>query len=265
MAIAPTGRARYITRMVGFIAQTTAFSAGGGEFLLPRLTLGIFHADQPDHRLSLGSDRLLHRPLLRNQGWVLPRGASGDCLYEAPMEVTMLSIDADVLADAGLPDDTGFEPIIGDIDPLLLQLAFQAEQFASGGTLYRETMHRAIAAQIAHVVKPIHASIAAIDDVRLRRVAEWIDEHLIEDLSIQSMAEIAGMSPTHFAKAFKQATGQSPLQYVIGQRQERALVLLRTTGLPIAEIAYRAGYNDVPRFTTHFKRRFGRTPGQIRQ
>lgn len=264
MALALTGRARYIARMVGLIAQTAVFPAGGGEFLLPRLTLGVFHADQPDHRLSVGSDRLLHRPLQRNQGWILPKYAVGDCLYDAPMEVTMLSIDSDVLADAGLSNETGFEPSVGDIDPLLLQLALNAEQFGTGGTLYRETMHRAIAAQIVHILKPVQASVAVIDDVRLRRVAEWIEEHLAEDLSIQTMADIAAMSSAHFSRAFKYATGQSPLQYVIGQRQERALVLLRTTSLSIAEIAYRVGYNDVPRFTNHFKRRFGNTPGQTR-
>ncbi|MEM9061618.1 MAG: AraC family transcriptional regulator [Pseudomonadota bacterium] len=265
MALAPARRTHYIADMAGLIAQRIAFPAGGGGFQLPRLTLGVFGSDQSEHRLAVGSDRIRQMPLRRHQGWILPEGAEGTCLYDAPMDVTMLSVDGEVLAEAGLADEAAVAPLVGEIEPLLLQLALQAEQFSSGGTLYRETMHRAIAAQIVQILRPVQSSVAAIDDIRLRRVAEWIEEHLSEDLSIRAMADLAAMSPTHFAKAFKQATGQSPLQYVIAQRQERALVLLRTTALTIAEVAHRVGYNDVPRFGSHFKRRFGHTPGQARQ
>ncbi|MEM7060107.1 MAG: AraC family transcriptional regulator [Pseudomonadota bacterium] len=264
MALALQWRARYTTAMVGLIAQTTAFPAGGGGFQLPRLTLGVFGSNQPDHRLAVGGDRVQHMPLRRNQGWILPEGAEGICLYDLPMDVTMLSVDADVLTEAGLSGTAAFGPLVGEIDPLLLQLALQAENFGAGGSLYRETMHRAVAAQLVHLLQPVQSDVAKIDDQRLRRVAEWIEENLGQDLSIQGMADLAAMSPTHFAKAFKRATGQSPLQYVIAQRQERALVILRTTALPIAEIAHIVGYNDVPRFAAHFKRRFGSTPGRAR-
>ncbi|MEM1371681.1 MAG: AraC family transcriptional regulator [Pseudomonadota bacterium] len=251
--------------MVELIAQTTAFPAGGGGFLLPQLTLGIFGVDQPDHRFAIGSDRIRHAPLERQQGWILPEGAEGTCLYDAPMNVTMLSISSQVLREAGLPKGAKLAPVIGQIDPLLLQFALQAEQISTGGTLYRETLHRAIAAHVLQVLRPVQAELADIDDLRLRRVVEWIENHLSEDISIHSMATLAAMSPTHFAKAFKNATGHSPLQFVIGLRQERALVLLRSTELTITEIAHKVGYNDVPRFASHFKRRFGHTPGSARR
>ncbi|MEM1161074.1 MAG: AraC family transcriptional regulator [Pseudomonadota bacterium] len=250
--------------MAGLIAQTTAFQAGGGGFLLPRLTLGVFGSDQPDHRFAFGGDKLQHIPLRRHQGWILPAEAEGTCLYDSAMDVTMISIDGAVLEEAGLPADTDLGPVVGQIDPLLLNLALQAETFGNGGALYRETMHRAIAAQILHILRPASTEAHGIDDVRLRRVVDWVDGHLGDDVSIHGMAGLAAMSPTHFAKAFKRATGQSPLQYVIARRQERAMILLRTTALPITEIAHRVGYNDVPRFTNHFKRRFKQTPGAAR-
>ena len=72
------------------------------------------------------------------------------------------------------------------------------------------------------------------------------------------------MSAYHFARAFKAALGASPLQYVIGERMRVAGVLLKTTGLPVAEIALRVGYDDTSRFGKHFKRAFGATPAQHR-
>ncbi|MFQ6550136.1 helix-turn-helix domain-containing protein [Aestuariibius sp. 2305UL40-4] len=250
--------------MPGLIAQTTALPAGGGGFALPALTIGVFGADQPGHRLAVGGDRAQDAPLTRHQGWILPAGAEGTCLYDAPMDVTMVSLETSVLEEAGLQPGAALAPVVGDLDPVLLHLALRAETFGAGGTLYRETMHRAVAAQIVQVMQPVEAPFAAIDDIRLRRVAEWIEDNLAEDISIKGMADLAAMSSTHFAKAFKTATGASPLQYVIARRCERALVLLRSTSLPVAEIAYRVGYNDVPRFGQHFKRRFGHTPGQAR-
>jgi len=250
--------------MPGLIAQTTALPAGGGPFALPHLTIGVFGADQAHHRAAVGKDRATLMPLRRHQGWILPAGAEGVCLYEAPMDLTTVSIEASVLDEAGLPRGASFPAKFGDLDPVLLHLCLHAEGFAAGGTLYRETMHRAIAAHVTQVLRPVDPAVAAIDDTRLRRVADWIDDHLAEDLSIHVMARLAMMSATHFAKAFKGATGQSPLQYVIARRLERALVLLRTTDLPVAEVAHRVGYNDLSRFGQHFKRRFGRTPGQAR-
>jgi len=58
--------------------------------------------------------------------------------------------------------------------------------------------------------------------------------------------------------------GLSPLQYVIRTRIESAMVLLRTTRLPVAEIAWRVGYGDVSRFGQHFRRQTGTTPAAFR-
>ena len=78
------------------------------------------------------------------------------------------------------------------------------------------------------------------------------------------MAGLAAMSATHFSKAFKKETGKAPLQYVIGARLDRASILLRTTQLGVADIAWRCGYRDLSRFGHHFKRKFGTTPAAFR-
>jgi AraC family transcriptional regulator len=79
------------------------------------------------------------------------------------------------------------------------------------------------------------------------------------------MAAVARLSPYHFARQFKAATGLPPHQYVIARRVERAKQLLQAgTGHSIAEVAARAGFSDQSQFSRHFKRLVGVTPGQFR-
>ncbi len=250
--------------MPDLLAARTKLPAGGGEFKLPRLTLGVFLNDQPTHRLAIGQDRTRDRPLVASQGWILPPGATGICEYDAPLDVMMVEVDSRVLDEVGMTDAENIAPVVGDIDPLTLQLAMAAETFTRGGTLYRETMHRALALQLSNTLQPVRHGAVQIEDVRLRRVAEYIHDNLAEDLTLATMADLAAMSGFHFSRSFKSATGHSPLQYVIAARIDMAKVLLKTTKLTVAEICYRTGYNDVSRFGQHFKRATGVTPAQFK-
>ncbi|MEM8949717.1 MAG: AraC family transcriptional regulator [Pseudomonadota bacterium] len=250
--------------MADLSAKLTSFPAGGGAFRLERLTIGIFHNDQPTHRFSLGADKAEDIPLKANQGWILPPGASGICTYEAPLEVTMVEVAPRVLSEVGMADPEATAHVVGDIDPLTLELALGAETFNKGGTLYRETMHRALAVQLTNMLQSAGDKVRSIEDVRLRRVVDYIHDNLAEDLTLEAMSNLAAMSGFHFSRAFKAATGKSPLQYVIAERIALAKVLLKTTGLTVSEICFRTGYNDLSRFGQHFKRATGTTPAKFR-
>lgn len=73
------------------------------------------------------------------------------------------------------------------------------------------------------------------------------------------------MSRTQFARRFKDTLDQTPIQYLIDWRFATARQLLRDTDLPIADIAFRAGYRSVPSFTHRFKKRFDVTPAAYRR
>lgn len=251
--------------MPGLVAATAHLAPGGGGYELPALTVGVFLTDQPDHRLSVGSDKAEHRPLKRRQGWILPAGAQGLCTFDAPLDVATVSLPLPLLSDAGATlDPEAIAPVVGDLDPLLIEMVVQAGRFEEAGTLYAQTMALALTAQTLKALEQSAPQDAPMDDVRLKRAARYIKEHLADDLSLDGLAAVAAMSPSHFARAFKRATGLAPLQYVIAERLEWAMALLRTTRLSVAEVAYRTGYKDVPRFAQHFKRRFGCTPGAAR-
>ncbi|MCR9122011.1 MAG: AraC family transcriptional regulator [Phyllobacteriaceae bacterium] len=249
--------------MPGLRAKKSRLPAGGGPFRLERLTLGVFLNDQPTHRLALGDDRADPRPLTVNQGWILPPGATGLCEFDQPLDVMMVEVDPSVLQEVGMDAPEAIRPQVGDFDPVTLQLSMAAEGFNEGGTLYRETMHRALAAQLTKTLA-VRPEASQIGDVRLRRVVEYIHDNLAEDLTLGMMTDLAAMSGFHFSRSFRAATGKSPLQYVIAARIDMAKVLLKTTELTVAEIGYRVGYNDVSRFGQHFKRATGGTPAQFR-
>lgn len=245
-------------------SNKTKLPAGGGRYELPSLSVGVFLNDQPGHHLSHGSSRAEHLPLKKHQGWILPAGSDGVCSYEEELEFVFVTLEERILSEFGLGNDFDFEAIVGEIDPLLLSLCLGAPDLEGAATLYRETMHRALAAQIVQLVKPVPEWHLGIEDMRLRKVLDYIHDNLAEDLSLSRMADLAAMSGTHFSKAFKKALGVSPLQYVIAARLDLASVLLRTTKLSVAEIAWRVGYQDLSRFGQHFKRKFGCTPGAFR-
>jgi AraC family transcriptional regulator len=80
------------------------------------------------------------------------------------------------------------------------------------------------------------------------------------------MAAVAHLSPYHFARQFKAATGLPPHQYVLARRIERAQQLLRDgDDLSLSEVAAGAGFSDQSHFSRHFKRVVGTTPRQFRR
>jgi AraC-like DNA-binding protein len=84
-------------------------------------------------------------------------------------------------------------------------------------------------------------------------------------LSLATLAEITGLSPFHFARTFRQATGSPPGQFLAALRLERAKRLLLTTDLPVTEICFAVGYDSLGTFTTRFTQLVGLPPSRVRR
>jgi transcriptional regulator GlxA family with amidase domain len=98
----------------------------------------------------------------------------------------------------------------------------------------------------------------------LQRVREFIEAHLEESISIQALAEIAGLSMCHFARAFKQSEGMTPHDYLVQRRVRRTQELLAATDLPLSEIAIAVGFADQSHCARRFREHVGLTPSRYR-
>jgi len=104
----------------------------------------------------------------------------------------------------------------------------------------------------------------SLDHKRLKRVTDYIDAHLANELSLAVLAAEACLSPFHFSRLFSDATGVSPHRYVIDRRVEAAKADLALDRSTLVEIALDLGFGSQDNFSRVFRKKTGLTPGQYR-
>ena len=104
------------------------------------------------------------------------------------------------------------------------------------------------------------AGSGAMPPRNMKRLIEYVDAHLHEDIGLAELAEIAGWGVRHFARVFQQTMGQTPHRWVMDRRVSRAKYLLTQREMSLAEIALTCGFADQSHFTTCFRRSTGFTP-----
>jgi AraC-like DNA-binding protein len=119
---------------------------------------------------------------------------------------------------------------------------------------------------ISHFRRPAPpaSSVGGLTPRALQRVRGYIEEHLVENIELETLAKIAGLSKCHFARAFKQSVGTPPHFYLIQRRLERAKGLLAETDLSLAQIALKSGFSDQSHFSRRFRTFLGVTPRSFR-
>jgi AraC family transcriptional regulator len=98
-----------------------------------------------------------------------------------------------------------------------------------------------------------------------KKTAQYIDEHLSEDISLATLAELAKLSPFHFVRAFKQSFGLPPHRYLSSLRMERAKSLLADPAMSVTQVGFNLGFSETSSFTTTFRKHTGLTPTAFRQ
>jgi AraC family transcriptional regulator len=174
-------------------------------------------------------------------------------------------------------DSSGAElvPRFAILDPLLEQLAIAVSNAlrdgnADGDGLYIDTIAQMMAVHLARThstrSRPVRILPAKpLAGWKMRRVIEFIEDNLEGDLSLQAMAAEVDISPLYLARAFKAAVGQSPHQYVLARRIERAKELLRNTDLPVVDVALSSGFSSQSHLSHWFIRQVGVSPAVYRR
>jgi len=98
----------------------------------------------------------------------------------------------------------------------------------------------------------------------LLRAKDLIDARFRDPLDVQTLARVAHLSPAHFSREFRRTFGETPHQYLLTRRLERAAALLRSTDWAVADICFAVGLASVGSFTTSFRRAYALSPTAYR-
>ena len=169
-------------------------------------------------------------------------------------------------ADARLRDVSGFED--PHLVPFLQKLREEAKRPAAS-RLFVRGIAQAIAIHLARnycaLTDTVRSESASLPGFKLRRVTDWMTEHLAEEFSLARLAGQAGMSEFHFNRLFKRATGIPPSQYQIRLRMDAARRLLRETKKSVIAIANDVGYSNQSHFAQLFRKETGLSPTNYRR
>jgi AraC family transcriptional regulator len=100
---------------------------------------------------------------------------------------------------------------------------------------------------------------------QLRRILEFFEAHLSEDVGLQDLADLVGLSQSQFARAFKTSTGAPPYRWFLAARIRRAQELLLQGRASLADVSSQTGFADQSHFTKAFRRVTGTSPGRWRR
>src|SRR5579863_2427465 len=158
-------------------------------------------------------------------------------------------------------------------DPRLSAMvaAVHAEMDAGfpSGRLFVDSLEQAMAVTLVngHAVRhrPVQIYRGGLGSARLRRIKELVHARMEDDLSLEDMAQSVGLSTAHFARMFRKSTGETPHQFVLRQRLERAKALLCTPDARVLDVAVACGFKTQQHFAQVFRDVCGVSPTGYRQ
>ena len=175
-------------------------------------------------------------------------------------------------AENGVPLTDGLSATPGESDPVLAHLGRALlpalAHPATASALYVEQV---VCAMQTHLVARYHgAAMRAarggnLSDLQLRRAQELLMAGMDGSVLIGDIATACNVSRSAFIRAFRQATGATPYQWLLARRVEQARALLTRSALSLAEVAIQCGFSDQSHMTRIFARHTGSTPGAWRR
>ena len=152
----------------------------------------------------------------------------------------------------------------GKINSMITELHHEFHAHSIG----YQTMINALFLQLITELSRYYEATDAPDmrsDTSLAGSVAFIENHFREELSLDELSEMAGMSTRHFRRIFHDIYGTSPIKYINTLRIQAAIRLLQTTGLSVTEIAMRVGYSDGNYFSSKFHQATGCSPREYRK
>lgn len=198
-------------------------------------------------------------------GWMRPLESLQATLFY--IDPGMLTVDAgrgaattDIRPRLFFDDDSIWQTV--------LKLKAQIGSADASARLYAEALSAVLAHEIirhddgAPLLPRTRGGLAGWQQ---RRIVEFIEEHLADDLPLATLSGLAQLSPYHFAREFKRSFGVPPHRYHSNRRIERARALLANSKVSVAEVALEVGFSGSSAFAATFRRATGQTPTDYRR
>ena len=225
--------------------------------------------------LQVGFNRPL-RWLVMSPGVILvsPPDTGGDYVADAPSHVLTITIPKacveDFTQDSGgrigvRQEETFREP---RLMRQIIGLWHELTDDAPASRMFADQVMREVLRTLARrtdVHIPARHARERLATHTVRRLRDYVESSLGEDLDVTMLADVSGLSPAHFARAFAATIGMTPFHYVMSRRLARAHEMLERADRSALDIALAVGFKTPSHFTARFHREFGVTPSEIRQ
>lgn len=154
----------------------------------------------------------------------------------------------------------------GELAALMRGLAHEAAAGYPHGRLFTESLLLGLSLRMQrHASGRTPRERGRLSAAHLKALDEFLDGHLGQRISVQMLARTTGFSESQFVRLLKRTIRQTPYQYVLDRRLERARHLVRHSAMPLAWIAQETGFASQSHMTTAFLRRYGEPPGALRR
>ena len=266
-------------RIDGGAATLTRTGPNEIRFKAPAHLVLVMFVPQPHREVALNKDR--KAVFLAPAGSMELIPAASECFarWTAPKECLLLAFEHAALARLAAAefkrDDFAFHPPkLGTIDEKARVIAGMIKDEMLRGPYRTEAYLNALLTALKIYLLREHSTLAGqthlpcrggLPPNTWRKVVDHIQANLSADLTIPRLAELLGVSSSHFLRAFRQSCGQSPHRYVLEKRLLLVERLAATTDMPLTQVAETAGFSSASHMTAAMRRWKGTTPGQLRR
>ena len=262
----------HVVEVSGGLVQVTAGEPAGRISISGAPTHVLMFNLSPVQGLTQKRDgRSFVSDMLAGEMTLMPRGTPSEWSWKSVCDRLDVMVSTDVLGsgtDLDLIDRFFFRDL--EIERICQNLYREMSLAGRADRLYIESL----VIELAGILLRRHSRGSGRAEIPLRggltrprakRVLEYIESNLVGELTLRELANIAGLSAYHFARAFKLAIGVTPHRYILERRVERAKPLLRSTRTTLVDIGLSIGFCGQSHFTTAFRRLTGVTPTEYQQ
>jgi AraC family transcriptional regulator len=202
----------------------------------------------------------------RFYGWQTPRVLTRVTYFYIDLQNPLFDWGSGITCPTVRPRLFFFDQAVFDT---ALKLKAEVENSDPGSRQYAEALSLVLMHELNRLERTTSAAArtlrGGLPAWQRKRVVEFIEGHLAEEISLATLAELVNLSLFHFARAFKQSFGVPPHRYHSARRMDRARSLLQRPSLSVTQIGVQTGFRETSSFTRAFRRFTGLTPTEYRR